>query len=53
MNFKNRGFTVGDFLILFIMVLFLIFIFNKFKFNNNNKQISASNSLECLLSNNT
>ena len=53
MNFKNRGFTVGDFLILLFMVLFLIFIFNKFKFSNNQKEVEAFNSLELLKSNNT
>ena len=53
MNFKNRGFTVGDFLILLIMALFFIFIFNKYKVDKNNKQISSFNSLEFMLSNNT
>tara|TARA_Y100001978_G_scaffold192960_1_gene198576 strand:- start:303 stop:458 length:156 start_codon:yes stop_codon:yes gene_type:complete len=40
MNFKERGFTVGDLTILLIVILFSFFIFNKIKESKTQKQIT-------------
>ena len=46
MNFKERGFTVGDLSILLIVIMFSFFIINKFKESNTQKQISNFYQLE-------
>ena len=40
MNFKERGVTVGDLVILLIVIIFSFFIIEKIKDSNNQKQIS-------------
>ena len=46
MNFKERGFTVGDLTILFIVILFSFLIFNKIKESKTQKQITNLYQLE-------
>ena len=46
MNFKERGFTVGDLTILLIVILLSFFIFNKLKESRTQKQISNFYKLE-------
>ena len=46
MNFKERGFTVGDLTILLIIILFSIFITTKFKDSKTEKQITNFYQLE-------
>tara|TARA_Y100000589_G_C26606613_1_gene408495 strand:+ start:310 stop:471 length:162 start_codon:yes stop_codon:yes gene_type:complete len=48
MNFKERGFTVGDLTILLIVILFAIFITNKIKESKTQKQITDLSQLEIL-----
>ena len=48
MNFKERGFTVGDLIILFIIILFSFFILNKIKESKNQKQITNIYRFEML-----
>tara|TARA_B100001115_G_scaffold132269_1_gene99986 strand:+ start:84 stop:245 length:162 start_codon:yes stop_codon:yes gene_type:complete len=40
MNFKERGVTVGDLLILLIVIIFSFFIINKIKETKTQKQIT-------------
>ena len=40
MNFKERGVTVGDLIILLIVILFSFFIINKTKDSKTQKQIT-------------
>ena len=40
MNFKERGVTVGDLVILFIIILFSFFIIGKIKEHKTQKQIT-------------
>ena len=40
MNFKGRGFTIGDLTILLIIVVFSFFIIDKMKESNTQKQIN-------------
>ena len=46
MNFKERGFTVGDLTILLIVILFSFLTINKFKESKTQKQITNLNQLE-------
>ena len=46
MNFKERGFTVGDLTILLIVILFSFFILNKIKESKTQKQITNLYQLE-------
>tara|TARA_B100000212_G_scaffold331397_1_gene298572 strand:+ start:400 stop:561 length:162 start_codon:yes stop_codon:yes gene_type:complete len=46
MNFKERGVTVGDLIILSIIILLSFFIFNKFKQSKTQKQITDLYHLE-------
>ena len=46
MNFKERGVTVGDLVILLIIIIFSFFIIDKFKDSNNEKQITNLYQLE-------
>ena len=46
MNFKERGVTVGDLLILLIVSIFSFFIINKIKETKNQKQITNLYQLE-------
>ena len=48
MNFKERGFTVGDLTILLIVILLSFFIFNKIKESRTQKQVSNFYKLETL-----
>ena len=48
MNFKERGFTVGDLTILIIVILCSLFIVNKFRESKNQKQLTNSYQLEIL-----
>ena len=50
MNFKERGFTVGDLTILLIVILFSFFLINKIKDSKAQKQISNTYQLETLKS---
>ena len=40
MNFKERGVTVGDLAIVFIVIIFSFFIIDKIKESNTQKQIT-------------
>ena len=40
MNFKERGFTVGDLAILLILILFSFFLINKINESKTQKQIT-------------
>ena len=46
MNFKERGITVGDLTVLFIIILLSIFTINKTKESKTQKQISNFYQLE-------
>ena len=46
MNFRQRGFTVGDLTILLIVILFSFFIINKIKGSKTQKQITNFYQLE-------
>ena len=46
MNFKERGVTVGDLLILLIVIIFSFFIINKIKETKTQKQITNLYHLE-------
>tara|TARA_B100000212_G_scaffold82803_1_gene59732 strand:- start:217 stop:378 length:162 start_codon:yes stop_codon:yes gene_type:complete len=48
MNFRERGFTVGDLTILLIVILLAIFITNKIKESKTQKQITDLSQLEIL-----
>ena len=48
MNFKERGFTVGDLTILLIVILISFFIINKTKESKTQKQITNLYQLELL-----
>tara|TARA_B100000575_G_scaffold198760_1_gene160806 strand:+ start:206 stop:367 length:162 start_codon:yes stop_codon:yes gene_type:complete len=48
MNFKERGVTVGDLTILFIVILFSFFIINKNKESKNEKQLTGLDKIEVL-----
>ena len=46
MNFKERGFTVGDLTILLIVIVLSFFIFNKVKESKNQEQVTNLFKLE-------
>ena len=46
MNFKERGVTVGDLLILLIVIIFSFFIIDKIKETKTQKQITSFYHLE-------
>ena len=46
MNFKERGVTIGDLVILLIVIIFSFFIIDKFKEPKNQKQITNLHKLE-------
>ena len=46
MNFKERGVTVGDLVILLIVIIFSFFIIDKIKESNTQKQITNLYQLE-------
>ncbi len=46
MNFKERGVTVGDLLILLIVIIFSFFIIDKIKETKTQKQITNLYQLE-------
>ena len=46
MNFKERGVTVGDLLILLIIIIFSFFIIDKIKESKTQKQITNLYQLE-------
>ena len=46
MNFRERGVTVGDLIILLIVILFSFFIINKSKDSKTQKQITNLYQLE-------
>ena len=46
MNFKERGVTVGDLVILSIVIIFSFFIINKIKESKTQKQITDLYKLE-------
>ena len=46
MNFKERGFTVGDLAILLIVIIFSFFIIDKIKESKTQKQINNLSQLE-------
>tara|TARA_B100000212_G_C27194180_1_gene455952 strand:- start:384 stop:545 length:162 start_codon:yes stop_codon:yes gene_type:complete len=48
MNLKERGFTVGDLIILLIIILFSFFIINKIKESKTQKEISNFYQFEIL-----
>ena len=48
MNFKERGFTVGDLIILLIVISFSFFIVNKIKDSKTQKQITNIYRFEIL-----
>ncbi len=48
MNFKDRGVTVGDLVILLLIIIFSFFIINKIKESKNQKQITNLYKLEIL-----
>ena len=52
MNFKERGFTIGDLTILLIIILFSFLIINKFKESKTQKQITSFYYLEMSKNNN-
>ena len=52
MNFKERGFTVGDLTILLIVILFSFLLTNKFKESKNQTQITSFYYLEMQNNNN-
>ena len=43
MNLKERGFTVGDLIILLVVILLSFLILNKFKESKTQKQIKSLN----------
>ena len=50
MNFKERGFTVGDLIILLIVISFSFFFINKMKESKTQKQITSLYRAEILKS---
>ena len=46
MNFKERGFTVGDLTILVIVILLSLFLINKYKESKSQKQTFNVNQIE-------
>ena len=52
MNFKERGITVGDLTILFIVILLSFFIINKNKESKNKEQLTSLYQLELIKNNN-
>ena len=46
MDFKQRGFTIGDLTVLLIVILFSFFIINKIKEPKTEKQITNLYQLE-------
>jgi len=48
MNFKERGFTIGDLTIILIVIVLSIFITNKIKQSKTQKQITNISHLEIL-----
>ncbi len=46
MNFKERGVTVGDLVILLIVIIFSLFIIDKIKESKTQKQITNLYQLE-------
>ena len=46
MNFKERGFTIGDLIILLIVIVFSFFVINKIKESKTQKQITNIYSVE-------
>ena len=46
MNLKERGVTIGDLTILFIVILVSLFLINKFKESKAQKQITNTFQLE-------
>ena len=46
MNFKERGVTIGDLVILLIIIIFSFFIIDKFKESKTQKQITNLYQLE-------
>jgi len=46
MNFKERGFTIGDLTILLIVIIFSFFLINKIKEPKTQKQITYLYQLE-------
>ena len=46
MNIRERGFTVGDLIILLIFILFSFFTINKIKESKDQKQITNNYQLE-------
>ena len=46
MNFKERGVTIGDLVILLIVIIFSFFIFDKIKEPKTQKQITNLYQLE-------
>ena len=48
MNFKERGVTVGDLIILLVVIIFSFFIINKIKEPKVQKQITNLYKLEIL-----
>ncbi len=48
MNFKERGFTIGDLIILLTVLLFSFFIINKINESKTQKQITNIYRLEIL-----
>ena len=46
MNFKERGVTIGDLLILLIVIIFSFFIVDKIKEHKSQKQITNLYQLE-------
>ncbi len=46
MNFKERGFTVGDLTILLIVIIFSFFIIDKIRQSNTQKQTTNLYQLE-------
>ena len=49
MNFKEKGFTIGDLSILLIVIIFSFFIINKIKDSKTQKQITNLSQLEMLV----
>tara|TARA_Y100000589_G_scaffold316282_1_gene340863 strand:+ start:379 stop:564 length:186 start_codon:yes stop_codon:yes gene_type:complete len=48
MNFKERGVTVGDLIIIIAVILFSFFIINNLKESKNKKQITTIYQLEII-----
>ena len=48
MNFKERGFTIGDLTILLIVIIFAFFINDKIKESKTQKQITNLYQLEII-----